>query len=323
MIISPNSPCKLTVLSVLLVSALFLTSCASLPTLGKLGKILDSPAGEAIFASVESIQNAAEDITPENEYYIGRSVAAAITAQYPVYKGAPEMTAYLNAICGAITMNSDMPFLYRNYCVAILDTDEINAMATPGGHIFVSRGLIRAVNSEDALAAVIAHEVAHIQLKHSISAIKTSRITGAVAQSAKATAMVGVIVANDKLEKEKGFGFSEDQMETILEATSSFSDITNEIAEKLVNSGFSKSQEYDADAKALTLMADAGYDPEAMIEMLSMIPTGGKHGWDATHPKPENRIDEVEDALEDMDLPYISSSARALRKARFEANRLS
>lgn len=310
---------SLTFFTLLLTVSLLITSCASTPgdALRQLGRILESPAGDAIFSGVESIQNATEDITPENEYYIGRSVAAAITAQYPLYKDAPKMTAYLNAICGAITMNSDMPFLYKNYCVAILDTDEINAMATPGGHIFVSRGLIRAVNSEDALAAVIAHEVAHIQLRHSISAIKASRITDAVAQSAKATAMAGVVIAGDALKAKTGLELSDDQMQKVLEATASFSDITNEISEKLINSGFSKAQEYAADEKALSLLADAGYDPNAMIEMLSMIPTGGNHGWDATHPSPDKRIVEVEDALEEMELPRISRNARQARAVRF------
>lgn len=299
---------------------LFLTSCVSNPgeLLEQFVEIMDSPAGEAIVQSVDAIQTATEEITPENEYYIGRSVAAAITTQYKIYKDAPKMTAYLNAICGAITMNSDMPFLYKGYCVAILDTDEINAMATPGGHIFISRGLINAVTSEDELAAVIAHEVAHIQLKHSISAIKASRISGAVAQSAKATAMVGVIIANDK----SGANLSDEDMEALLEATASFSDITNELAETLFSSGYSKSQEYAADAKALTLLADAGYDPYAMVSMLRKIPTGGNHGWDATHPSPENRIEEVNDVLSEMSVPSVSRSARNARAVRFEANRL-
>lgn len=310
---------------VLIVCTLFLTSCASTPEgrIRQFGKVMSSPAGNAIFSSFSSIGNAAEDITPENEYYLGRSVAAAITTQWPVYQKAPETTAYLNAICGAIAMNSSMPFLYRNYCVAILDSDEINAMATPGGHIFISRGLIQAVNSEDALAAVIAHEIAHIQLKHSINAIKASRVTSAVAQAAKASAMAGLVLINDSFDHA---AFSDEQMEQILAAAESFSDITLEITDKLIKSGFSKAQEFEADEKALHLLADAGYSPYAMVDMLEMIPSGGDHGWGATHPSPEDRISEVTDELEDMEdeltMPRITREARQARTARFEANRL-
>lgn len=307
--------------AMMFMAALLITSCASTPEgrLKQFGRVMFSPAGDAIVSSIESIEEATEEITPENEYYIGRSVAATITSKWPVYRNAPETTAYLNAICGAITLNSDMPYLYRNYCVAILDTDEINAMATPGGHIFISRGLIRAVDSEDALAAVIAHEIAHIQLKHSISAIKASRITGAATQAVRASAMASVVLLNDTLD-EKGYGFSDEKMERILEATETFSSITEEITEKLVNSGFSKSQEFEADEMALSLMADAGYNPHAMLEMLEMIPSGSNHGWGATHPEPEERIKKVSKELDGMNVSRISSSARKARTARFEAN---
>lgn len=314
-------------IALLLLSLLTLTSCASTPSgkMNQLFKVLSSPAGDAILSSVASIGEVTEDITPENEYYIGRSVAATLTSQYPVYRDAPETTAYLNAICGAITMNSSMPFLYKNYCVAIIDTDEINAMATPGGHIFISRGLIQAVESEDALAAVIAHEIAHIQLRHSISAIKANRLTNAITQAATASALAGIVMLNDDLSRKKEV-FSDEDMEKILNAVDLFSNITREMTEKLVNSGFSKSQEYEADEKALYLMADAGYDPAAMVEMLEMIPTGGDQGWDATHPKPDKRIEKVQDVLDDMqdeqELPIITQSARNARQARFEANRL-
>src|SRR5574344_2492121 len=115
-----------------------------------------------------------EEITPEQEYYIGRAVAGTILEKYNVYNS-EKMQKYLNEICSAIVINSDKPVLYKGYYVAILDTDEVNAFATSGGHILVSRGLLSCAESEDARAAGIAHEVSHIQLQHSIKAIKSSR----------------------------------------------------------------------------------------------------------------------------------------------------
>ena len=95
-----------------------------------------------------------EEITPEQEYYIGRAVAGTILEKYNVYNSA-KMQKYLNEICSAIVINSDKPVLYKGYYVAILDTDEVNAFATSGGHILVSRGLLQCAKSEDALAAVL------------------------------------------------------------------------------------------------------------------------------------------------------------------------
>ena len=169
------------------------TSCVSLPAPGgDEGFSTEMAVLGAITSSVESIEKASETITPEEEYYIGRSVAASIATQFPVDHGNLQMTSYLNKICETLVMNSDKPYLFKGYYVVILDTDEINAMATPGGHIFVSRGLIDCTDSEDALAAVIAHEVAHVQLGHSVSAIKASRVRSAVSSTSKAVAFVFV-----------------------------------------------------------------------------------------------------------------------------------
>ena len=89
-----------------------LTSCVSLPD--------DNTSTElavfnAITSSVQSIEKAAEDITPEEEYYIGRSVAASIATTYPIDHGSYQMTAYLNNICQTLVMNSDKPYLYKGY----------------------------------------------------------------------------------------------------------------------------------------------------------------------------------------------------------------
>ena len=208
-----------------------LTSCVSLPD--------DNTSTElavfnAITSSVQSIEKAAEDITPEEEYYIGRSVAASIATTYPIDHGSYQMTAYLNNICQTLVMNSDKPYLYKGYYVVILDTDEINAMATPGGHTFVSRGLIECTDSEDALAAVLAHEIAHVQLGHSVQAIKASRVRSAVSDTTKAVAVTSIVAANTRA----GGTLSDREMKQVMEAVNTFSDATNEVTKTLVSIAF-------------------------------------------------------------------------------------
>ncbi|MDR2731073.1 MAG: M48 family metalloprotease, partial [Treponema sp.] len=185
----------------------------------------------------------------------------------------PELTAYLNLICGTIVINSPEPHIYNGYHVAILDSDEINAFTTSGGHIFLTRGLINIAKTEDALAAVVAHEVAHNQLRHSIKSIKTSRITQAFLLTA--TAGAGIITGMDVNE---------------------FVDILNEsvgeILQTMVNSGYSKEQEYDADLAAMCFMSAAGYQPSGLLDMLGELKdvhTIGA-GLNKTHPAPMQRI---------------------------------
>lgn len=293
------------------------TSCVSLPAPGgDEGFSTEMAVLGAITSSVESIEKASETITPEEEYYIGRSVAASIATQFPVDHGNLQMTSYLNKICETLVMNSDKPYLFKGYYVVILDTDEINAMATPGGHIFVSRGLIDCTDSEDALAAVIAHEVAHVQLGHSVSAIKASRVRSAVSSTSKAVAVTSIAVANERA----GVKLSNKQMEKVMEAVDTFSDMSNEVVKTLVNTGFSKEQEFEADKNALYILQSAGYDPYAMLDMLAQIDESPSNsGWGSTHPSPKDRIKKVNKELASMaKAGTIEKQGKEVRKERFD-----
>ena len=291
------------------------SSCASLPDDG--GYSTEMAVFSAITSSVQSIEKASETITPEEEYYIGRSVAASIASTYPIDNTSYQMTTYLNRICETLVMNSDKPYLYKGYYVVILNTDEINAMATPGGHIFVSRGLIDCTDSEDALAAVLAHEIAHVQLGHSVQAIKASRVRSAVSDTTKAVAVTGIATANLR----SGVQLSEKQMEKVMQAVNTFSDASNEVVKTLVNTGFSKDQEYEADKQALYIMQSAGYDPFAMLDMLGQIEDSSSNsGWGATHPSPKDRIKKVQKELTAMQKAgTIQEKGRQIRTERFEA----
>ncbi len=270
--------------------------------------------------ALESVIKVVTEIEPEDEYFIGRTVAATITAQYPVYKKAPKATLYLNRICAALTMNSEQPYLYKGYHVAIIDTDEINAMATPGGHIFVSRGLIKACDSEDALAAVLAHEIGHIQLKHSINAIKTNRVTDAAGKIGKATLLEEKNKNSDLVKIERVLEKSGVDVAKVEGQAMELYDNASTAANTLVNSGYSQSQEFKADETALNLMVAAGYDPNAMVDMLNLISGNTETGgWNSTHPKPQDRIKKVNAKLKKLNKTY-TFTGKEERKARFQTN---
>ncbi len=265
-----------------------LTSCITLDEL-TFEDVVDIT--DATVDAIGAIASASEVIEPKQEYYIGRSVAATILTSYEPYD-TDRFTNYLNEICQTIVINSPMPYLYKGYFVQVLDTDEINAFATSGGHILITKGLLDVANSEDALAAVIAHEIAHIQLQHGIKAIKTSRTTAAIAESAQ----VGLIVSGD---------------ENLQEISSVFEDGVDEVVETLVNSGYSQSHEYDADALAVSLLYTAGYSPQAIVDMLTqleLMSEGQRRGFVNTHPKPENRIKRVEKVLNNFEIVQIDES---------------
>jgi len=233
--------------------------------------------------AIKAIDSAAQEFKPEQEYYIGRAVAATILTSYKLYTEDQKLTSYLNNICAAITINSSRPNIYNGYHVAMLDSNEINAFATSGGHIFVTRGLVNAAKSEDALAGVIAHEVAHIQLQHSIKVIKNSRTNKALSATGTAvlvtgTAVVGTLASTD--------------VSDLNNFTMAVNESVGEVVQTLVDNGYSQNQEFEADNTAMSLMAGAGYDPSGLIDMLKSLSKVQKKGvgFGKTHPKPAQRI---------------------------------
>ena len=110
-------------------------------------------------------------------------------------------------------------------------------------------------------------------------------------------------------------------MAEVLEAVNTFSDASNEVFKTLVNTGFSKDQEFEADKKALHILQDAGYDPYAMLDMLAQLEESSSNtGWGATHPAPKDRIKKVEKELKSMAKQNPSlKQARQIRTERFES----
>jgi predicted Zn-dependent protease len=266
-------------------------------TAGDLG-IIDQETAGAVTGAADAISKAAEEITPEQEYYIGRAVGANILTNYKIYSGNPDLTAYLNKICSTLVINSAKPELFNGYHVVILDSTEINAFSTSGGHILVTRGLIACTSSEDTLAAVIAHEIAHVQLQHSVKSIKTSRFTNAVLATGSAAATAAGTNTG--------------------ELTEIFGESVNEAVNTMVNNGYSQTQEFAADSLALSLLASAGYTPSSLVEMLQSLnqkQSGQTGGFSKTHPTPAQRITNVNKTLNQ----YTVTDTRSFRTARYRA----
>jgi predicted Zn-dependent protease len=231
-----------------------------------------------ISAFVFSQTNENNDFSRLDAYYLGRAVAANILTNYKLYDNA-ETTQYLNRICQTLVINSNYPSAYKGYFVMILDSNEFNAFSTPGGHIFITKKLAESASSEDMLAAVIAHELAHIMLKHGINIINETKLENelsAIADWAASTA------ASQSAEAARAVTFR--------------NSITTAV-DILMRSGYSQTQEFEADLEAVVLLARAGYDPNALIDMLKILQNakGSENsGFYSTHPSPEQRIANVE-----------------------------
>lgn len=243
---------------------------------------LSSSEAEAITKSAKAVEKSAEDITPEQTYYIGRAVGAQIMDTYDPYVQ-DNATDYINTLGQTLALVSDRPELFGGYRFLILDSDEINAFAAPSGHIFLTRGIINLAETEDGLAAILAHEISHVVLEHGLKSIKTSRITAAFSS----VAMTSVQMASSA---------------EVAELTSIFEDSINDITQTLVTNGYSQATEAEADRGAVQIMKRVGYDPRALVEVLEAMDEVLKPGgldFAKTHPDPKDRIKVVEKEIGD------------------------
>jgi predicted Zn-dependent protease len=262
------------------------------------GGLLSGDVFGALSGMDQALATTGDEMAPIDDYYVGRAVAVNILGSYKLYTANPDLTKYLNKICLAITTNSPKSVLYNGYHVEILDSAEINAFATPGGHIFISTGLIACADSEDALAAVIAHEIAHIQLRHAAAIIQSQRtVQDLQAVGNRASA----IASRDSSPAERALLFGED---------------VNGLVNTLFKNGYAQSQEYEADKTALTLLRDAGYDPSALAAVLRIMEINQKShagGFNTTHPSPASRIA----SLGNIPGNTPGRETRSFRQARF------
>jgi beta-barrel assembly-enhancing protease len=284
---------------------LVLTACGSFGAGDLLSAAFDPTKREAVKQAGQDTKTAQEEFTPEQEYYIGRAVAATILGdtRYPPY-GDAKAREYVNLLGLSLAYCSSMPETFGGWHFLVLDSAEINAFGAPSGYVLVSRELLRCAKSEDEVAAILAHEVGHVALKHGIGAIDKARKTSALLSIGKAA----VAVAGSS---------------TAQNLVSTFGDVISDITKTLVNKGYSRELEYQADAAAIAILMNAGYDPRGLVRMLQVMQTKWKKdgpGFMKTHPSPEERIKVLEAALASAAAPTVPiAAATAARKARYQA----
>ncbi|MEE4113266.1 MAG: M48 family metalloprotease [Desulfobacteraceae bacterium] len=264
-----------------------LSGCKTLETVSTIGAQVGSATGVLTASQAQSIEKSGkavarsfEDITPEQEYYIGRTVGAQILKKYSTYPN-QRATDYINLIGQSLARASDLPETFGGYHFMIQDSDEINALAAPGGLVFVTRGILRCCRSEDAVAAVLAHEIGHVQHRHGLQAIKKSRVTTALTT-------LGI-------EGTKTFGGQE-----LSELTETFEQSISDITLTLINNGYSRAFERQADKDAVTITQRLGYDPNGLVDMLKEMEKQLKPGridFVKTHPSPASRIADISSTL--------------------------
>jgi predicted Zn-dependent protease len=215
------------------------------------------------------------DMDEPEEIELGRATSALIGSKYPLLRD-EALTRYVALVGNAVALKSERPDM--RYYFAILDSDDINAVAAAGGYIFVTRGTLALIRDEATLAGVLGHEIGHIALRHHDESIKDAKRTSAFFTGAQA-------------------GLSAATRSQAGQALGPVFDKAGELALK----GFSRKEEGAADVVGLKYAAAAGYDPAGLRDFLKTLQTGGSQSgikqFVSTHPGVDDRLKEQEKLL--------------------------
>jgi beta-barrel assembly-enhancing protease len=180
----------------------------------------------------------------------------------------PDLQNYVNSVgqkCAAATGVKDYKFTYT-----AVNDPSMNAMALPGGHIFITKGLLAKMNSEAQLAGVLAHETTHVVARHSTHQMSQQvGIDILLSAASQAGAPQGAVSMAG-------------------------------LATQLIGLKYSRDQEQEADMGGLDYMIAAGYSPWGMVETMKILQAnsqGGSAEWLSSHPSPGNRVDYLTKAI--------------------------
>lgn len=260
----------------------------------KVKKTVESEDFKKAVKTVKAVRRGATDMTEEEEHFLGRAVAARVLSEYPPVAD-EALNRYVQTVLQAVAGFSDRPETFKGWHAQVVESDEPNALSAPGGFVIVTTGLLDALEDEEELAAVLAHEVAHVSERHGVKTIKAARL-------ASAFELLGTEAAKRLSEKDLG------------KVADHFKGSVDDVVKALVKSGYSQDKEFDADRKGAEFTARAMYDPQALNRFIER--TGkGKGGFLKTHPGAKKRLAALDEEPVGRPEGYAGAAAR---KKRFE-----
>jgi predicted Zn-dependent protease len=211
-------------------------------------------------------------LKPEEEIALGLQSAPQMAAQMGGISANAEAKALVQRIGQKLVRESfaaKSPYRFSFHVLA--DPRTVNAFALPGGPIFITEGLLRRLRSEAELAAVLGHEIGHVIARHSSEQLAKQQLTQGLIGAAVVgtgdytTAQIGQVVGG------------------------------------LINMRYGRDDELESDALGIRIVAEAGYDPRAMLSVMEMLAkaSGGSRQPEffSTHPHPENRLARIREEI--------------------------
>jgi predicted Zn-dependent protease len=208
-------------------------------------------------------------ISDQQEVEIGRAVSERVRQRYGVVQDAA-VHRYVALVGGVLAQSSARPGVAWQFIV--LDTDGVNAFAAPGGYVHITRGALALLESEAELAGVLGHEIVHVTGRHTIRAIKNSKMKDLGLEESPSPSGGLTKAALDRLADE---------------------------AYNVVYAGYGRSEELESDEIGAALVSKVGYDPKGLGTFLRRLEernknATGKQGLFASHPEMTERLGKLD-----------------------------
>jgi predicted Zn-dependent protease len=238
-------------------------------------------------------------ISDADERKLGEDVSAKLRQDFGVYQD-KEVTKYVSLVGKVLAQASTRPNLDWQFIV--LDTDGVNAFASPGGIVHVTRGLLGLVKNEAELAGVLGHEITHVTAKHTVRAIQKNKVVSLTAQEVGGSA-----------------GLSESVMSKLAGAA----------YKSIISNAFDRDDEVEADRVGVGLANKAGYAPRGLSDVLKRLADRNKNqdqpnGLFASHPLIKDRLDNIASTITQNKLAASAAvAARYSKEITFTAKALS
>ena len=209
--------------------------------------------------------------SPEQDVEIGTASAVEVERQFPLVSD-HEVLAYVNDIGQRLAAQAGGPNF--SYQFRVINSSDLNAFALPGGFVYINRGILDEASNEGEVAGVLAHEIAHVSLRHGTH--QASKAYGAQAGLSILAGLLGDHVG--------------DSTAGIINAVGGFG--MNALFLK-----FSRELETQADLRGAQILATSGYTPADMVSFfrtIEKVDTSRTTSWLSDHPAPSNRIADIE-----------------------------
>jgi predicted Zn-dependent protease len=236
--------------------------------------------GSSVFNPITQEKQHVAGITPEQEVALGLQAAPEMAQQFGGLDPDPEMQARADRVGERLISHSaagKSPYRFEFH--VLNDPETINAFALPGGQVFITEGLLRRLKTEGQLGGVLGHEIGHVVARHGAEHIAKQQLT----QGLTGAAVLATYDPNDP--------------------SSRNSAAVAAMIGQLVSMRFGRQDELEADRLGVRFTSEAAYDPRSLIALMKILEESSQGNrppeFFSTHPNPENRIQRIQEAIQE------------------------